>query len=533
LHTLIGAGGAEGSLDAANILKPSLARGEMQVVGATTMNEYRKHIEKDAALERRFQPVMVEEPTEEEAIEILKGIRDKYEAHHNVKITEDAVEAAVRLSARYVPDRFLPDKAIDLLDETSSKVRLRSYTTPPNIKALQDQIDELEKEKEASVKIEKFEDAGLLKQRQNALKQQLKVEEERWKDSYTKSHHIVNADEIADVLALTTGVPVKRLQQEESQRLMKMEETIHQRVIGQEAAVTTLSKAIRRGRVGLKNPNRPVGSFLFLGPTGVGKTHLCRALAEILFGDENAIIRVDMSEYMDKHNVSRLIGSPPGYIGYDEGGQLSERVRRKPYSVILFDEVEKAHPDVFNILLQVLDDGHITDSQGRKINFKNTVIIMTSNVGARSIINPKKLGFVGDNSKERSYDDMKKIVMSEVKELFRPEFLNRIDDIIVFHPLDNEDVKKITRLMMDETAERIRKNMDIDLIYTNELVEFIASEGYDQMYGARPLRRAIQNKIEDELAEAILEGRFREGDKVRGEFRDGKVVFGTKWDMPS
>jgi ATP-dependent Clp protease ATP-binding subunit ClpC len=530
LHTLIGAGGAEGALDAANILKPALARGEMQVIGATTLDEYRKHIEKDAALERRFQPVMIDEPSEEEAIEILKGIRDKYEAHHNVTITKDAVVAAVQLSARYISDRFLPDKAIDLLDETASKVRLRSYTAPPNIKALQEQINDLENEKEAAIKIEEFEKAGLLKKRQSEIKERLEAEEKSWKETHTKSHHIVNADEIADVLAATTGVPVKRLQQEESARLMKMEDTIHERVIGQDAAVKTVSKAIRRGRVGLKNPNRPIGSFLFLGPTGVGKTHLCRALAEILFGDENAIIRVDMSEFMEKHNVSRLIGSPPGYVGYDEGGQLSDRVRRKPYSVILFDEVEKAHPDVFNILLQVLDDGHITDSQGRKINFKNTLIIMTSNAGARSIVNPKKLGFVGNDNKERSYEDMKKLVMEEVKNIFRPEFINRIDDIIVFHPLDNVDIQKITRLMLDETAARIRQNMDIDLIYTNELVEHISKEGYDQMYGARPLRRAIQNKIEDELAEAILEGRFREGDKIRGDITDDKVTFSTKWN---
>jgi len=530
LHTLIGAGGAEGALDAANILKPSLARGEMQVIGATTLDEYRKHIEKDAALERRFQPVMIDEPTEDEAIEILKGIKDKYEAHHNVIITDEAVEAAVRLSARYVSDRFLPDKAIDLLDETASKVRLRSYTAPPNIKALKDQITELDAEKESAIKEEAFEKAGILKQKQNALKTQLESDEKEWRDKTTKSHHVVNEDEIADVLSSTTGIPVKKLQKEESQRLMEMENTIHQRVIGQEAAVKTVSKAIRRGRVGLKNPNRPIGSFLFLGPTGVGKTHLCRALAEILFGDENAIIRVDMSEYMEKHNVSRLVGSPPGYVGYDEGGQLSERVRRKPYSVILFDEVEKAHSDVFNILLQVLDDGHITDSQGRKINFKNTVIIMTSNAGARNIINPKKLGFVGDESKERSYDDMKKVVMDEVKNLFKPEFLNRIDDIIVFHPLDNEDIKKITKLMLDETAVRVKQNMDIDLVFTNELVEFISKEGYDQHYGARPLRRAIQNKIEDELAEAILQGKFREGEKIRGDYKDDKVVFMSKWD---
>ena len=532
LHTLIGAGGAEGALDAANILKPSLARGEMQVIGATTLNEYRKYIEKDAALERRFQPVMVDEPSEEEAIEILKGIRDKYEAHHSVQITDDAVEASVRLSARYVSDRFLPDKAIDLIDETASKVRLRSYTAPPNIKSLQEQISDLENEKEAAIKIEEFEKAGVLKQRQNALKKQLEEEEKTWKDSATKSHHIVNADEVSDVLSSTTGIPVTRLQQEESQRLMKMEETIHKRIIGQEAAVKTVSKAIRRGRVGLKNPNRPVGSFLFLGPTGVGKTHLCRALAEILFGDENAIIRVDMSEYMEKHNTSRLIGSPPGYIGYDEGGQLSERIRRKPYSVVLFDEVEKAHPDVFNILLQVLDEGHITDAQGRKINFKNTVIIMTSNAGARSIVSPKKLGFAVDEDKERSYEDMKKVVMDEVKNIFRPEFINRIDDIIVFHPLSDEDIRKITKLMLDETTERIRQNMDINLSYSDALIEIISKEGYDQMYGARPLRRAIQTKVEDELAEAILEGKFREGDNVRGDEKDGKIVFEAVEEKP-
>jgi len=525
MHTLIGAGGAEGSLDAANILKPALARGEMQVIGATTLNEYRKHIEKDAALERRFQPVMVDEPTEDEAIAILMGIRDKYEAHHKVQITEDAIEAAVMLSSRYITDRFLPDKAIDLLDETASRVRLRSYTAPPNIKILNDKIAELEAEKEAAIKIEEFEKAGMLKQRQNSLKEELESEEKRWKDAYTKSHHIVNADEISAVLSNITGVPVTRLQQEESQRLMNMEDIIHKRVIGQNTAVSTVSRAIRRGRVGLKSPNRPIGSFLFLGPTGVGKTHLCRALAEILFGDENAIIRVDMSEFMEKHSVSRLIGSPPGYIGYDEGGELSEKVRRKPYSVVLFDEIEKAHPDVFNVLLQVLDDGHITDAQGRKINFKNTVIIMTSNAGARSIISPKKLGFTQDDNKERNYEDMKKLVMEEVKKLFRPEFLNRIDDIIVFHPLDNDDIRKIAVLLLEETAVRIHGNMRIELTYSDALVDHIAAEGYDQMYGARPLRRAIQNKIEDELAEAILQARFHDGSSVRGDFVDGKVIF--------
>ncbi|MCL2604575.1 MAG: ATP-dependent Clp protease ATP-binding subunit [Defluviitaleaceae bacterium] len=525
LHTLIGAGGAEGALDAANILKPSLARGEMQVIGATTLDEYRKHIEKDAALERRFQPVMVDEPTEEEAIEILRGIRDKYEAHHSVKITDEALEASVRLSARYVSDRFLPDKAIDLLDETCSKVRLRSYTAPPNIKSLQEQITELDAEKEAAIKTEEFEKAGLLKQKQNAVKKQLEDAQSDWKAANTKSHHEVNADEIADVLAATTGIPVKRLQQEEGKRLMEMEATIHKRIIGQDAAVTTVSKAIRRGRVGLKNPARPIGSFLFLGPTGVGKTHLCRALAEILFGDENAIIRVDMSEFMEKHNVSRLIGSPPGYIGYDEGGQFTDRVRRKPYSVILFDEVEKAHPDVFNVLLQVLDEGHITDAQGRKINFKNTVIIMTSNAGARQIVSPKTLGFVQSDDKNRSYEDMKKRVMDEVKNLFRPEFINRIDDIIVFHPLGEDEVKAITRLMLDETVQRSADNLGVTLTFTDALVEYIAKDGYDQVYGARPLRRAIQTKIEDEMAEDILRGRFKEGDEITVDYAEEKVVF--------
>jgi ATP-dependent Clp protease ATP-binding subunit ClpC len=527
LHTLIGAGAAEGALDASNILKPSLARGEMQVIGATTLDEYRKHIEKDAALERRFQPVMVDEPTEEESIEILKGVRDKYEAHHSVQITDAAVVAAVKMSARYVTDRFLPDKAFDLIDEASSKVRLRSYTAPPNVKKLENQLTELDKEKEAAVKNEEFEKAGELTKKKKELTTQLEQAQVEWKDKTTKSHHIVSEDEIADVISAMTGVPVKRVQQAEGQRLLSMEDTLHKRIIGQDAAVKAVSKAIRRGRVGLKNPNRPIGSFLFLGPTGVGKTHLCRALAEILFGDENSIIRIDMSEYMEKHSVSRLIGSPPGYIGYDEGGQVSEKIRRKPYSVVLFDEVEKAHPDVFNILLQVLDDGHITDAQGRRINFKNTVIIMTSNAGARSIVEPKKLGFVSEEDSEQNYEDMKKLVMDEVKHLFRPEFINRIDDIIVFHPLSHEDVQQITRLMLNETADRIKQNMNITLTYTDELVLFIAKDGYDQVYGARPLRRSIQNKIEDELAEAILDGRFREGCSVEVGAADGKVTINT------
>ena len=525
IHTLIGAGGAEGSLDAANILKPALARGEMQVVGATTLSEYRKHVEKDAALERRFQPVMVDEPSEEEAIAILMGIKDKYEQHHNVEITADAVDAAVMLSTRYIYDRFLPDKAIDLLDETASRVRLRSHAMPPNLKILTDKIENLDDEKDAAIKEEDFEKVGMLKQRQKLLREQLIAEEQHWRDAHTRSHHVVDADEIAAVLASNTGLPVTRLQQEESQRLIEMEATIHKRVIGQDQAVSTISKAIRRGRVGLKNPNRPIGSFLFLGPTGVGKTYLCRSLAEILFGDEDAIIRVDMSEFMEKHNASRLVGSPPGYVGFEEGGELSEKVRRKPYSVILFDEIEKAHPDIFNILLQVLDDGHITDAQGRKINFKNTVIIMTSNVGARAIINPKKLGFLRDNSSANTYDDMKKKVMEEVKELFRPEFLNRIDDIVVFHPLENDDIKEITAIMLGETSSRIAENMGITLTFTSELVDYIASDGYDQMYGARPLRRAIQSKVEDVLADAILQGKFVEGMDVCCNFDGAGVTF--------
>ncbi|MCL2398550.1 MAG: ATP-dependent Clp protease ATP-binding subunit [Defluviitaleaceae bacterium] len=525
LHTLIGAGAAEGALDAANILKPALARGELQVIGATTLDEYRKHIEKDAALERRFQPIMVDEPSEEEAIAILLGIRDKYEAHHGVKITQDAIEASVTLASRYITDRFLPDKAIDLLDEASSKVRLRQYTAPPNIKELNNKIAEIDKEKEEAIKTEEFEKAGMLKQKQNALKFKLEEAQEEWKKKNTKDDLVVDEEEISDVVSNWTGIPVRRLQQEESKRLMQMEDTLHKRIIGQNQAVTSLSKAIRRGRVGLKDPKRPIGSFMFLGPTGVGKTSLCRALAEILFGDENAVIRVDMSEFMEKHSVSRMIGSPPGYVGYDEGGQLSEKVRRKPYSVILFDEVEKAHPDVFNVLLQMLDDGHITDAQGRKINFKNTVIIMTSNAGARSIVNPKRLGFVSEVDADRSYEDMKKVVMDEVKQLFRPEFINRIDDIIVFHPLTKDDVKEIAKLRLEETAKRVLHNVGIALEYTDAAMDFISEEGFDPVYGARPLLRVIQNKVEDELAEAVLQGKYKEGDKVKADLLDGKIVF--------
>ena len=514
LHTIIGAGGAEGAIDASNILKPSLARGEIQLIGATTLEEYRKHIEKDAALERRFQPVKVEEPTEDEAIEMLYGLRDKYEAHHNVKITDGAIVAAVKMSSRYITDRFLPDKAIDLVDEAASKIRLQSYTAPSDVKSLEERLSTLEKEKEEAIKTEDFEKAATMKKEQAKLKEELEEAKKEWESKNTSTQHQVTENEIADVIASWTGIPVKSIQQEEGQRLMHMEELLHKRVIGQQEAVEAIAKAVRRGRVGLKDPKRPIGSFLFLGPTGVGKTELSKALAEVLFGDENAMIRIDMSEYMEKHSVSKMIGSPPGYVGYDEGGQLSEMVRRKPYSVVLFDEIEKASPDVFNVLLQVLDDGHITDAQGRKIDFKNTVIIMTSNAGARNIIEPKKLGFTTDSSREKNHKDMKKDVMDEVKRLFKPEFLNRIDDIIVFHALTQEDVKAIVQLMTKEITSRIKENMDITVEFDDSAVSFIAKTGFDQAYGARPLRRALQNKVEDKFAESYLEDKFKAGDTV-------------------
>ncbi len=523
LHTIIGAGAAEGAIDASNILKPSLARGEIQVIGATTMNEYRKHIEKDAALERRFQPVKVEEPSEEEAVEMLKGVRDKYEAHHSVKITDDAIFAAVRLSARYIADRFLPDKAIDLLDEAASKVRLTTFTAPPNIKELEEKLTELEKEKESAIKTEEYEKAGRIKNNQNEIKAQLEQAKQQWNDTNTNTTHIVDEERIAEIVAGWTGIPVKSIQEEESQRLMNMEQILHNRVIGQHEAVKAVSKAIRRGRVGLKNPRRPIGSFLFLGPTGVGKTELSKALSEVLFGNEDSIIRIDMSEYMEKHSVSKLIGSPPGYVGYDDGGHVSEKVRRKPYSVVLFDEIEKAHPDVFNILLQILEDGHITDSQGHRVDFKNTVLIMTSNAGARNIIAPKKLGFVSDEDSQKTYEDMKRGVMEEVKNIFRPEFLNRIDDIIVFHPLDKDDVKEIVKLMSKEVVDRVMSAMNIEIELTDSIIEYISKEGFDKAFGARPLRRAIQNKIEDQLAESILEGKVKSGDKVKVDY-DGEKV---------
>ena len=514
LHTIIGAGAAEGAIDASNILKPSLARGEIQLIGATTLNEYRKHIEKDAALERRFQPVIVNEPTEDEAIMMIYGLRDKYEAHHKVKITDNAVVAAVTLSSRYINDRFLPDKAIDLIDEASSKSRLKTYTAPPDIKQLEDKIAEFAKEKEDAIKREEFEKAAAIKVKHEKAKKQLETLRNKWNEKNAKQQNIVDEDEIADVVASWTGIPVKKLRQEESEKLMQLEESLHKRIIGQDQAVSSVSKAIRRGRVGLKNPKRPIGSFLFLGPTGVGKTELCRALADILFGNEDAVIRVDMSEYMEKHTVSKLIGSPPGYVGYDDGSQFSEKIRRKPYSVVLFDEIEKAHPDIFNVLLQVLDDGHITDSQGRRVDFKNTVVIMTSNAGARSIVEPKKLGFLTDVDAKKSYEDMKRLVMDEVKHIFKPEFINRIDEIIVFHQLGEEHVKQIAQIMVGETTKRVKDSLNITVELGDSAISALAKQGFDPVFGARPLRRVIQNKLEDTLAEMILERKFTSGNTV-------------------
>ena len=513
IHTIIGAGAAEGAIDASNILKPAMARGEIQLIGATTLEEYRKHIEKDAAFERRFQPVRVEEPTEAVAIQMLTALKDKYEMHHKVTISAEAIEAAVKLSARYVSDRFLPDKAIDLIDEAASRLRLNVYTAPTAVKELEKRIAEMEKEKESAIKTEEFEKAAEVKKAQDALRTELKTAKQAW-ESGNNNEPIVTKDHVAEVVSRWTGIPVQSMKEEESQRLLRLEETLHQRVIGQQEAVKALSKAVRRGRVGLKDPNRPIGSFLFLGPTGVGKTELSKALAEALFGDENAMVRIDMSEYMEKHSVSRMVGSPPGYVGYEEGGQLSEKVRRNPYSVVLFDEIEKASPEVFNVLLQVLDDGHITDGQGRKVDFKNTVIIMTSNAGARSIAAPKRLGFTSVETAEQNYEHMKKSVLDEVKNIFKPEFLNRIDDIIVFHPLEKEDIIQIVKLMTDVLAKRVKENMNISISFTEKAMEKIAEDGYDKAYGARPLRRAIQTKIEDAFAEAFLRGEFKAGDKV-------------------
>ena len=514
IHTIIGAGAAEGAIDASNILKPALSRGEIQLIGATTLEEYRKHIEKDAAFERRFQPVKVEEPDEQAAVAMLKALRDKYEMHHKVTISDDAIEAAVKLSARYVSDRFLPDKAIDLIDEAASRLRLKTFSAPDNVAEMEEKLAEMEKEKEAAIKTEEFEKAAEIKRAQDALRAQWKEAKKEWENNHENQAQVVTREEVAEVVSVWTGVPLQSLQEEESQRLLHLEDTLHQRVIGQSEAVKALAKAIHRGRVGLKDPNRPIGSFLFLGPTGVGKTELSKALAEALFGDEDAMIRIDMSEYMEKHSVSRMVGSPPGYVGYEEGGQLSEKVRRNPYSVVLFDEIEKASPDVFNVLLQVLDDGHITDGQGRKVDFKNTVIIMTSNAGARSIVEPKRVGFTSMETEEQSYQNMKKNVMEEVRHIFKPEFLNRIDDMIVFHSLTQEDILEIVKLMTRTVSKRIKENMDITVTFTDKALEKIAEEGYDKAFGARPLRRAIQSRIEDAFAEEYLMGNFKAGDKV-------------------
>ena len=511
IHTIVGAGSAEGAVDAANILKPLLARGEVQVVGATTLNEYRKYIEKDSALERRFSPVTVGEPTEDETIKILEGLRDKYEAHHNVKISEGAIKAAVELSTRYINDRFLPDKAIDLMDEAASRVKMRTYTMPDSIKEIEEKIVALDREKEEAIRVQDFEKAATLRDKENEQKDKLEKEKKKWQSKNSKNVQNLNEEDIAEVIASWTKIPVQKITQDENDKLKHLEETLHKRVIGQNEAVEAVSKAIRRGRVGLKDPNRPIGSFLFLGPTGVGKTELSKALAEALFGNDDAMIRIDMSEYMEPHSVAKLIGSPPGYVGYDEGGQLTEKIRRKPYSVILFDEIEKAHPDVMNMLLQILDDGRLTDATGRTVNFKNTVVIMTSNVGARMITDKNVLGFSQEADKkkgeEKEYETIKKDVMAELKKQFRPEFINRIDDIIVFHKLNDEDIKQIIEIMLKQVQKRLKEqeyNVEID----DTVKELIAKKGIDTNYGARPLKRAIQSNVEDRIAEAILDGKI-------------------------
>ena len=523
IHTIVGAGAAEGAIDAANILKPLLARGEVQIVGATTLNEYRKYIEKDSALERRFQPVIVEEPNIEDSIEILKGLRDKYEAHHNVKILDEAIDAAVKLSSRYINDRFLPDKAIDLIDEASSKARLKTYTEPDKIKKLEEEINRLEKEKEEAITVQDFEKAAILRDNENKEKEKLEKEKKNWKEKNSKTIKNITTEDITEVIAASTGIPVQKISQKENEKLKNLETELHKRVVGQNEAVAAVAKAIKRGRVGLKDPNRPVGSFMFLGPTGVGKTELSKALAENLFGDENSIIRVDMSEYMESHSTSKMIGSPPGYVGFDEGGGLTEKVRRKPYSVILFDEVEKAHPDVLNMLLQILDDGRLTDSHGRTVNFKNCVIIMTSNIGARLITDKKSLGFsTGSEETEKEYESIKKEVMAELKKGFRPEFINRIDEIIVFHKLTEEELKQIVNIMIDGIKKRLLdRNIKIEV--DSKAKELIIKNGTDVNYGARPLRRAIQTMLEDKLAEEMLDGNLKEGDTAKISAKDEKI----------
>ncbi len=520
LHTLIGAGGAEGAIDASNILKPSLARGELQCIGATTLEEYRKYIEKDSALERRFQPIQVNEPTPDESVQILSGLRDRYEAHHRVTITDEAIDAAVKLSDRYISDRFLPDKAIDLIDEAGSKVRLRSYTAPPNLKEKEQEYEELRKEKDAAVQSQEFEKAASLRDQEQKLREELDDLKDKWKEKQGQEDSEVTPEDIASIVATWTGIPVSKLAEEETDRLLRMEEILHNRVIGQDEAVTAVSKAVRRARAGLKDPKRPIGSFIFLGPTGVGKTELARAVAESLFGDEDAIVRIDMSEYMEKHTTSRLVGSPPGYVGHEDGGQLTEKIRRKPYSVILLDEIEKAHPEVFNILLQVLEDGFLTDSKGRRVDFRNTAIIMTSNVGASVLRQEKSVGFTAQRGDEQ-YQDMKGKVMGELKKSFRPEFLNRIDEIIVFHSLEKKHIKQIVSLMSDQLKKRL-KEQGIEFELTEAAKAKIADEGFDPEYGARPLRRALQKQVEDRLSEELLRGAIAKGQKVRLGIRDGE-----------
>lgn len=528
LHTIIGAGGAEGALDASNILKPSLSRGEIQLIGATTLEEYRKYIEKDAALERRFQPVTVEEPSEEETIEILKGLRPYYEKHHGVVIEDSALEAAVKMSERYINDRFLPDKAIDIIDEAASKVRLGGYRMAPEVDAMELELHEIQKDKEKAVKQADLSLAKELQARQREIETEISKYKEKEERRNKRKKISVTEASVADIISDWTKIPVQRLTEGETKRLARLEKELHKRVIGQEEAVKAVAQAVKRGRVGLKDPNRPIGSFLFLGPTGVGKTELSKALAEAVFGSEQAMIRVDMSEYMEKHSVSKLIGSPPGYVGYDEGGQLSEKVRRNPYSVILFDEIEKAHPDVFNILLQVLDDGHITDAQGRKVDFKQTIIIMTSNAGAQMIMEPKHLGFMSGDTEKRDYERMKSGVMEEVRRMFKPEFLNRIDEIMVFHSLNKENIRKIVTILLKNLEKRCQEQLDIILKVTGAAKDLIADAGFDSKYGARPLRRAIQTKIEDEMATEILEGRIKAGDTVQVKVKDKKIYFEVK-----
>ena len=531
IHTIVGAGAAEGAIDAANILKPLLARGEIQLVGATTLSEYRKYIEKDSALERRFSPVTVNEPTRNDTVKILKGIRDKYEAHHGVKITDEAIDSAVDMSIRYINDRFLPDKAIDLIDEAASRAKLKTYTEPDSLKKLEEDIEETKKDKEEAVRCQKFEEAASLRDKERSLKEKFEKEQKKWKNKNNKSITNITEENIAEVIASWTGIPAKKITEDENERLKNLEKTLHERVIGQDEAVEAVSKAIRRGRVGLKDPKRPIGSFLFLGPTGVGKTELSKALAEALFGDENAMIRIDMSEYMEPHSVSKLIGSPPGYVGFDEGGQLTEKIRRKPYSVILFDEIEKAHPDVMNMLLQILEDGRLTDSQGRTVNFKNTVVIMTSNIGARLITDKKTLGFTSlantDNKKDdeakKEYEDTKKEVMEALKKELRPEFINRIDEIIVFHKLTDKEINQIIDIMLKEVTKRL-ETQKIKIEIEPEVKELIASEGIDKNFGARPLRRTIQSLLEDRLAEAILDGKIKKNKLAKVTVKDKKIV---------